>query len=67
MRKCFIIFINFINGVSFKSIPFYIFRGQESAGIVTSDGNPVPTFRTHKVYLNIKKKKMILKITIARC
>ncbi|ELK03686.1 Amidophosphoribosyltransferase [Pteropus alecto] len=23
-------------------------RGQESAGIVTSDGNPVPTFRTHK-------------------
>lgn len=34
---------------------FYIYRGQESAGIVTSDGNSVPTYRTHKVYLNIKK------------
>lgn len=34
---------------------FYIHRGQESAGIVTSDGNSVPTFKTHKVYLNIMK------------
>lgn len=29
-------------------------RGQESAGIVTSDGSSVPKFRVHKVSLNIR-------------
>jgi glutamine phosphoribosylpyrophosphate amidotransferase len=45
----------FISWADLMVIPLCIHRGQESAGIVTSDGSSVPAFKVHKVNLNIKK------------